>query len=165
MKLLTHPLYHSYQSHIATLSLFPRVYLFYVPPAWNAPAPPIPQDTAVAPKEKKDWKRRIKMYGELVSTFGLFPLSSFGRSCSSVGPAVEAFGFGRIIFGSALSPVSRAQSNASDWYKIGREAFAELGVDQESVDAVFGGNAQRIYSSMLGRMIVRERAFCRLFII
>ena len=29
-----------------------------------------------------------------------------------------------------------------DWYEIVREAFAELGVDRESVDAVFGGNAQ-----------------------
>jgi predicted TIM-barrel fold metal-dependent hydrolase len=75
------------------------------------------------------------------------PLSSVDRSCSSVGPAVEAFGFGRLIFGSAPSPVSRAQSNASDWYEIGREAFAELGVDQESVDAVFGGNAQLIYAA------------------
>jgi predicted TIM-barrel fold metal-dependent hydrolase len=87
------------------------------------------------------------MYGELLGRFSLSPLSSFDRSCSSVGPAVEAFGFGRIIFGSAPSPVSRAQSNASDWYEIGREAFAELGVDQESVDAVFGGNAQRIYAA------------------
>jgi predicted TIM-barrel fold metal-dependent hydrolase len=64
-----------------------------------------------------------------------------------VGPAVEAFGFERIIFGSAPSPVSRAQSNAADWYEIAREAFAELGVDQESIDAVFGDNAQRIYAS------------------
>jgi hypothetical protein len=67
--------------------------------------------------------------------------------CSSVGPAVEAFGFERIIFGSAPSPVSRAQSNAGDWYEIAREAFAELGVDQESIDAVFGGNAQHIYAA------------------
>jgi hypothetical protein len=85
-------------------------------------------------------------------------LSSFDRSCSSVGPAVEAFGFGRIIFGSAPSPVSRAQSNASSWYEIAREAFAELGVDQESVDAVFGGNAQRIcgwveWTCMKGRFV------------
>jgi hypothetical protein len=31
VKLLTHPIYHSYQSHIATLSLFSQVYLSYVP--------------------------------------------------------------------------------------------------------------------------------------
>jgi predicted TIM-barrel fold metal-dependent hydrolase len=63
------------------------------------------------------------------------------------GPAVEAFGFGRIIFGSVPSPVSRTQSNASEGYQIAREAFAELGIDQESVDAVFGCNAQRIYAA------------------
>jgi predicted TIM-barrel fold metal-dependent hydrolase len=45
------------------------------------------------------------------------------------------------------SPVSRAQSSASDWYEIAREAFAELGVNQESIDAVFGGNAQRVYAA------------------
>ncbi|KAF8492349.1 hypothetical protein F5888DRAFT_1729970 [Russula emetica] len=126
VKLLTHPTYQSYQSHIATLSFFPRVYLSYVPPAWNAPTPPTPQDAVVASKGKKEWKRRIKMY---------------------LGPAVEAFGFERIVFGSSPSPVSGAQSNAGDWYEIAREAFAELGVDQESVDAVFGGNAQRIYAA------------------
>ncbi|KAI0276363.1 hypothetical protein BGY98DRAFT_1168598, partial [Russula aff. rugulosa BPL654] len=77
VKLLTHPIYHSYQSHIATLSLFPRVYLSYIPPAWNATTPPTPQYAAVASKANKEWKRRIKM-------------------CLS--PAVEAFGFERIIF-------------------------------------------------------------------
>jgi len=69
---------------------------------------------------------------------------------SSVGPAVEAFGFGRILFGSAPSPTSHASSNAGDWYEIAREAFAELGVDQDSVDAVFGGNAERIYVASSG---------------
>jgi len=85
-----------------------------------------------------------------LGTFALIclPFASVDRSCcSSVGPAVEAFGFERIIYGSSPSPVSRAQSNAGDWYEIAREAFAELGVDQESVDAVFGGNAQHIYAA------------------
>jgi hypothetical protein len=59
------------------------------------------------------------MYSELLGTFALSSLSSVNRSCSSVGPAVEAFGFERIIFGSAQSPVSRAQSNAGYWYEIG----------------------------------------------
>ncbi|KAI9456610.1 hypothetical protein F5148DRAFT_366928 [Russula earlei] len=125
VKLLSHPTYQSYQSHIATLSLFPRVYLSYVPPSWNAPTPSTPhdgQEGATASKEKKEWKRRIKMY---------------------LGPAVEAFGFERILFGSAPSPSSSASSSAGDWYELAREAFAELGVDQESVDAVFGGNAER----------------------
>jgi hypothetical protein len=148
VKLLTHPFYHSYQSHIATLSFFPRAYLSYVPPAWNAPTPSIPQDAAVTSKEKKEWKRRIKMYRELHSLCFCLPFHPLiDLVCSSVGPAVEAFGFERIIFGSAPSPVSRAQSNAGDWYEIAREAFAELGVDQESIDAVFGGNAQHIYAA------------------
>lgn len=94
------------------------------------------------------------MYGESLATFACLPfhpLISVVCFCSSVGPAVEAFGFERIIFGSAPSPASRARSNAGDWYEIAREAFAELGVDQESVDAVFGGNAQRIYAASSGR--------------
>jgi hypothetical protein len=65
VKLLSHPTYQSYQSHIATLSLFPRVYLSYVPPTWNAPTPPTPlleQNATASSKEKKEWKRRIKMY-------------------------------------------------------------------------------------------------------
>ncbi|KAI0276353.1 hypothetical protein BGY98DRAFT_985866, partial [Russula aff. rugulosa BPL654] len=69
---------------------------------------------------------------ELLSAFALSPFHSVDCSCSSVGPIVEAFGFERIIFGSAPSPISR-------------QAFAELSVNQESVDAVFGGNAQCIY--------------------
>ncbi|KAI0305556.1 hypothetical protein B0F90DRAFT_1699027, partial [Multifurca ochricompacta] len=87
VKLLTHPTYQSYQSHVATLSLFPGVYLSYVPPAWNAPTPSTPspgQDSVATSKEKKEWKRRVKMY---------------------LGPAVEAFGFERILFGSSPSPV------------------------------------------------------------
>jgi hypothetical protein len=70
VKLLTHPFYHSYQSHVATLSLFPRVYLSYIPPVWNAATPPTPisgHDATVASKEKKEWKRRIKMYGKLLA--------------------------------------------------------------------------------------------------
>ena len=67
--------------------------------------------------------------------------------CHTVGPAVEAFGFERIIFGSAPSPTSRAASTSSagDWYEIARESFAELGVDQETVDGIFGNNAKRVY--------------------
>lgn len=68
MKLLSHPSYQSYQSYIATLSLFPRVYLSYVPPTWNAPTPPTPlsEQNATTSKEKKEWKRRIKMYRKLL---------------------------------------------------------------------------------------------------
>jgi len=62
-------------------------------------------------------------------------------------PQVEAFGFEGVIFGPAPSPVSRTQSNAGDWYEMARGVFAELGADQESVDAVFGVNVQRIYAA------------------
>jgi hypothetical protein len=61
------------------------------------------------------------------------------------------------FFGSAPSSVSRAQSNASDWYEIAREAFAELSVEQESVRAVFGGNTQRIYEA---RSNIRKNGIC-----
>ncbi|KAI0268659.1 hypothetical protein BC834DRAFT_968117 [Gloeopeniophorella convolvens] len=130
VKLLTHQTYQSYQSHIATLSFFQKVFLSFLPPTWNAPTPPTPppgQEATAATKEKREWKRRIKMY---------------------VGPAVEAFGFERIIFGSAPSVTSQAPSSAGDWYEIARESFAELGVDQEGVDAVFGGNASRAYAAL-----------------
>jgi hypothetical protein len=151
VKLLTHPTYHSYQSHIATFSLFPRVYLSYAPPTWNAPTPPTllsDQGVATPSKEKKEWKRRIKMY---CKSDPLSFLSPFDRlTLLSVGPALEAFGFERILFGSAPSPSSHASSSAGDWYEIARESFAEIGVEQSSVDAVFGGNAQRMYSSLEG---------------
>ncbi|KAI0302488.1 hypothetical protein BC826DRAFT_984593 [Russula brevipes] len=151
VKLLSHSTYLSYQSHVATLSLFPRVYISYVPPTWNAPTPPTPlgQDSATASKEKKEWKRRIKMYCKFraVRLSPLQPQLTSGCARSLVGPAVEAFGFERIIFGSAPSSSSHAHSSAGDWYEIAREAFAELGVEQNSVDAVFGGNAQRIFST------------------
>ncbi|KAI0051165.1 hypothetical protein FA95DRAFT_1554734 [Auriscalpium vulgare] len=129
VKLLTHSSYQSYQSHVAALSLIPHLYLKFLPPTWNAPTPPTPPPGAeviAATKEKKEWKRRIKMY---------------------LGPAVEAFGFQRILFGSAPSTSSYSTSSAGDWYEIARESFAELGVDQGDVDAVFGGNAQQVYGS------------------
>jgi predicted TIM-barrel fold metal-dependent hydrolase len=62
-----------------------------------------------------------------------------------VGPVVEAFGYQRIVFGSSPCPTSQALSNASDWYEIARESLAELGMDQDSIDAVFFGNAKIIY--------------------
>ncbi|KAK7685344.1 hypothetical protein QCA50_011708 [Cerrena zonata] len=64
-----------------------------------------------------------------------------------IGPALEAFGFQRIIYGSSPSPLSHASSNAGDWYELARESFAELGVEQEGIDAVFFANAQRAFSS------------------
>src|SRR5438105_4343503 len=93
VKLLSHPTYQLYQSYVATLSLFPRVYLSYVPPTWNAPTPPTPlldRDTATSSKEKKEWKRRIKMYCKFALPVRLSPFHRLisGRICSPVGPAV-----------------------------------------------------------------------------
>lgn len=65
----------------------------------------------------------------------------------AVGPALEAFGFQRIIFGSSPSLASNAVSNAADWCELTRESFAELGVEQECIDAVFFGNANLLYGS------------------
>ena len=67
-----------------------------------------------------------------------------------VGPAVEAFGFQRILFGSsAAAPLTgnSPASNAGDWYEIARESFAELGVEQDAIDAVFAENAKLVYGA------------------
>lgn len=128
VKLMNHPSYRAYQSHTAALSLFPNLYVKFLPPAWNAPTPPTPPASATFERsdsqEKKEWKRRIKMY---------------------LGPVVEAFGYERIIFGSSHSSASNASSSAGDWYEIARESFAELGVEQEVIDAVFSANAKKVY--------------------
>ncbi|KZP18695.1 hypothetical protein FIBSPDRAFT_791574 [Athelia psychrophila] len=136
VRLMKHPTYQTYQSHTAALSLFPNCYVKFLPPAWDAPTPSTPaagasfessQSTVSVQNEleqKDEWKRRIKMY---------------------LGPVVEAFGYERIIFGSSHSSASTAQSSAGDWYEIARESFAELGIDQEAVDAVFFNNAKKVY--------------------
>lgn len=64
-----------------------------------------------------------------------------------VGPVLEAFGYQRIIFGSAPSSASTTKSVAGEWYELARESFAELGVEQEMIDAVFAGNARKVYGS------------------
>lgn len=65
----------------------------------------------------------------------------------SVGPAHEAFGCERILFGSSPSPSSRASTNAGDWYELVREAFAEMGFEQQDLDDLFAENARRVYGS------------------
>jgi hypothetical protein len=132
VKLMNHPTYRAFQSQTAALSLFPNIYVKFLPPAWDAPTPPTPATAggSLPPfegegKELMDWKRRIKMY---------------------LGPMLEAFGYSRIIFGSAPSPSSDASSNAGDWYEIARECLAELGVEQEAIVAVFFGNAKKVYA-------------------
>jgi len=128
VKLLTHSTYRAYQAHTASLSLIPNTYIKFLPPNWQEPTPPTPAPIGgVKPEdssEKKEWKRRIKMY---------------------VGPALEAFGDQRIIFGTSPSPESYAKSAVGDWYELVKELLAELGIEQEGVDAIFGGNAKKVY--------------------
>ncbi|KAB5593318.1 hypothetical protein CTheo_3236 [Ceratobasidium theobromae] len=137
VKLLGHPMYLAYQAHIASLSFNQNVYLKYLPPDWHTPTPksPLPSAQPADPdqsirdldsEEKKEWKRRTKMY---------------------LGPAIEAFGYSRLLFGSSPSTSSTSTSNAGDWYQIAKESVAELGVDQEGLDAVFGTNAKTIYGA------------------
>ncbi|KAG9097725.1 hypothetical protein FS749_005658 [Ceratobasidium sp. UAMH 11750] len=137
VKLLAHPMYLAYQAHIASLSFNQNVYVKFLPPDWHTPTPksPLPNAQPSDPdqsirdldsEEKKEWKRRTKMY---------------------LGPAIEAFGYSRILFGSSPSTSSTASSNAGDWYQIAKESVAELGVDQEGIDAVFGTNAKAVYGA------------------
>ena len=170
VKLLTHPVYRSYQSHTASLSLFANLFVNFLPPAWGAPTPPTPAPpppeseeakeanaervASASEKEKNEWKRRIKMYSAYPhSLSSRFPFAP--ESCDAdahpptVGHAVEAFGFQRILFGSSpAAPLSGASpaSNAADWFEIARESIAELGVEQEDIDAVFVLNAQLVYA-------------------
>ncbi|KZW00304.1 hypothetical protein EXIGLDRAFT_745760 [Exidia glandulosa HHB12029] len=129
VKLLTHPQYRNFQNYTSTISLIPNVHLKFAPPKWNAPIPSASTSTtsdnggesAVPDSGKKEWKRRIKMY---------------------LGQGVEAFGWQRIVYASA----GAEGSNVGDWYALARESLAELGVEQEAVDGVFGLNAQGVYS-------------------
>ncbi|KAJ6594003.1 hypothetical protein B0H19DRAFT_1246721 [Mycena capillaripes] len=129
VKLMKHPTYRAFQSQTAALSLFPELYVKFLPPMWDAPTPATPTSSAASNADSKqlnEWKRRVKMY---------------------LGPVMEAFGYQRIIFGSSPSPVSQSASLAGDWYEISRETLAELGVEQEFIDAVFCSNAQKVYGS------------------
>ena len=65
----------------------------------------------------------------------------------AVGPAVEAFGFSRIMWGSSPSHSSAAPLSFADWYELARGSWAELGVEPEDLDAVFYENAKRIYGA------------------
>ncbi|KAF5354988.1 hypothetical protein D9756_005382 [Leucocoprinus leucothites] len=130
IKLMNHPTYHAFQAQTAALSLFPSVYVKYLPPTWGVATPSTPQPGAATEssggKEQREWKRRIRMY---------------------LGPVMEAFGFQRIIFGSSSPSTSQAASNSGDWYNVSRESIAELGVEQECIDSVFSLNAQSVYGS------------------
>jgi hypothetical protein len=68
VKLLTDPIYLSYQSHTATFSLMTSVYVKYAPPAWGPV--PIPNDDGAS--DHTEWKRRIKMYCTYALLFPLY---------------------------------------------------------------------------------------------
>jgi len=124
VKLMNHPSYRAFQASVVTLSLFPSTYVKYTPPRWVSPTPRTPSSNPTEDtKEKKEWKRRMRMF---------------------LGPVIEAFGFERIMYGSS-SAAGHVSGPSADWYELAREALAELGVDQESVDAVFEGTAKTIY--------------------
>jgi len=65
-RLINNPIYHTYQTRIAALSLFPCVCIKYLPPAWGiaTPSTSLPDATEEnsGDKEQREWKRRIKMY-------------------------------------------------------------------------------------------------------
>lgn len=119
VKLLTHPTYQQYQTQTAALSLYANISIKFTPPAWA-------QDGGAEAFDKKEWKKRVKMY---------------------IGPAAEAFGCERILFGSSPSPSSRAPVTAGDWYELARGAFAEMGFEQQGLDAIFAENARRVYTT------------------
>ena len=66
VKLLTHPTYRAYQAHTASLSLIPNTFVKFIPPNWREPTPQTPAPISGVKVEdsfeKKEWKRRIKMY-------------------------------------------------------------------------------------------------------
>lgn len=63
---MNNPSYRAYQEQTATLSLFPFVYVKYIPPVWGVATPSAPEPGATiensGAKEQREWKRRIKMY-------------------------------------------------------------------------------------------------------
>lgn len=146
---MNHPEYLAFQSQIAALSLFPNVYIKFLPPSWDAPTPQTPYPGSPVEEAEvrilKEWKRRIKMY---CMSFPCLPFRILKLiSITLVSPVMEAFGYQRIIFGSSPSSSSRGPSNAGDWYEIARESLTELVVEKEFIDAVFCDNAQRVYGA------------------
>lgn len=132
VKLLSHPTYQIYQTQTAALSLYGNVSVKFVPPSWS-----------VETIDKKEWKRRMKMYSECYIRFPSFLVILM---CAVVGPALEAFGFERILWGSSPT-VAASTLDLAEWYDLSREAWAELGIEAECIDALFHENATRIYTS------------------
>lgn len=64
VKLLTHPIYQDYQSQTAALSLYANLSIKITPPVWGSPTPAAPEGSPSGTDtfDKKEWKKRIKMY-------------------------------------------------------------------------------------------------------
>lgn len=76
----------------------------------------------------------------------------------AVSPAIEAFGFHRIVFGSSpalpgphLGRRTRPSVDLiypyapSEWYSVLRRCLTELGLDAESVTKIMSDNAKDVY--------------------
>lgn len=60
VKLMNHT---AYRDRITDLSLIPNLYVKFLPPAWVAQTlSVVPTTDGSKEKEKKEWKRRIKMF-------------------------------------------------------------------------------------------------------
>ena len=146
---MNHPAYLAFQSQVAVLSLYPNIYVKFLPPSWDAPTPqtPFPGSPIESAdvQQQQEWKRRIKMYRK--SIFFFVALTPTHEYRLLVGPVMEAFGYERIIFGSSPSSSARGLAHVGNWFEIARESLAELGIEQAFVDAVFFDNAQKVYGN------------------
>ncbi|CAK9784317.1 hypothetical protein CC85DRAFT_284854 [Cutaneotrichosporon oleaginosum] len=116
--------YEMHCGHLSQLSLHSDVVLKALPPI---------VDTRVAPaawwEDAHELERVVKMY---------------------IGPAIEAFGTHRIVFGSqpALPPTDPAiivPVSGAAWYALLRKCVSELGEESEAMTAIMGKNAEEVY--------------------
>lgn len=82
-KLMGDKSYLAFQAQRVALSLFPGVYVKFLPPSWNAPTPSTGGTSdESASKQKKEWKRRIKMYRKLPGFSNSMPAFEFNAPIS-----------------------------------------------------------------------------------
>jgi len=168
VKLMNHPAYRAYQTQTAALSLFPNVYVKFIPPSWDTSVPTTAGPSLLQPRVTELIASQTPITAlPMVTPSSASPAWGLGggrnddlpeskqiddwkrRIKMYLGPVLEAFGYSRIIFGSSPSPSASGKVGSSipDWYEIARETLAELGSDQEAVDMVFGLNARKVYGS------------------
>lgn len=118
--------YEAHCGHLSQLSLHSDVVLKALPPI---------VDTRIAGpgawwEDVHELERVVKMY---------------------IGPAIEAFGTHRIVFGSqpALAPSDPAIAvpvSGAAWYALLRKCISELGEESEAMTAVMAKNAEALYN-------------------